>query len=44
VVLDLKSGTFDKAKAYRLVLRDQESDAEVLTRPVVIDRSLESDF
>ena len=42
--LDLLSGEFDKKKAYRLVLRDAETDAEVQAIPVVIDRSFESDF
>lgn len=42
--LELRSGTFDKAKAYRLLLRDVETDAEVQAIPVVIDRSFEDDF
>ena len=42
--LALRSGTFDKTTDYRLVLRDAESDAEVLSVPVVIDRSFDDDF
>ena len=42
--LELGSGPFDKSKAYQLVLRDAESDAEVQSVPVVIDRSFEDDF
>ena len=42
--IELRAGTFDKRKPYRLVLRDVESEAEVLSRPVVIDRSFDDDF
>ena len=42
--LELRSGTYDKNKPYRLVLRDAESDAEVQSVPVVIDRSFDDDF
>ena len=42
--LELRAGTFDKKKPYRLVLRDFESDAEVQSVPVVIDRSFDDDF
>ena len=42
--LALRTGTFDKATPYRLVLRDMESDAEVQSLPVVIDRSFDDDF
>ena len=42
--LDLLSGQFDKARPYRLVLRDSDTDAEVQSIPVIIDRSFESDF
>lgn len=42
--LELRSGTYDKAKPYRLVLRDADSDAEVQSTPVVIDRSFDDDF
>lgn len=42
--LNLLSGQFEKSTAYRLVLRDAETDAEVQAIPVVIDRSFESDF
>ncbi len=41
---ELRTGTFDKATAYRLVLRDIESEAEVQSMPVVIDRSFDDDF
>ena len=41
---ELRTGTFDKSTPYRLVLRDVESDAEVLSAPVVIDRSFDDDF
>lgn len=44
VRLDLLTGEFDKKTAYRLVLRDAETEAEVESIPVVIDRSFESDF
>ena len=40
----LRSATYDKATAYRLVLRDVDSQAEVLSVPVVIDRSFDDDF
>jgi uncharacterized protein (TIGR02687 family) len=42
--LELSTGTYDKAKPYRLVLRDTETDAEVQSIPVVIDRSFDDDF
>jgi uncharacterized protein (TIGR02687 family) len=42
--LELQSGTFDKSKPYKLVLRDVETDAEVQSVPVVIDRSFDDDF
>ena len=42
--LELRTGTYDKTTPYRLVLRDAESDAEVQSIPVVIDRSFEDDF
>ena len=41
---ELRTGTYDKTKPYRLVLRDVESDAEVQSVPVVIDRSFDDDF
>ena len=44
VRLELRSGTYDKSKPYRLVLRDHESEAEVQSVPVVIDRSFDDDF
>ena len=42
--LELRTGTYDKTTPYRLVLRDIESDAEVQSMPVVIDRSFDDDF
>jgi uncharacterized protein (TIGR02687 family) len=42
--LELRKGSYDKAKPYRLVLRDAESDAEVQSMAVVIDRSFQDDF
>ena len=42
--LELRTGTFDKTTPYRLVLRDVETDAEVQSVPVVIDRSFDDDF
>ncbi len=44
VRLKLQSGEFDKAKPYRLVLRDAETDTEVQSVPVIIDRSFDDDF
>ncbi|MEO8084199.1 MAG: BREX-1 system phosphatase PglZ type A [Ardenticatenales bacterium] len=44
VRLELRTGSFDKAAAYRLILHDTETDAEVLAVDVVIDRSFERDF
>ncbi len=41
---ELRTGTYDKTKFFRLVLRDAESDAEVQWVPVVIDRSFDDDF
>jgi len=42
--LELRTGSYDKTKPYRLVLRDLENDAEVQSVPVVIDRSFDDDF
>ena len=42
--LELHTGTYDKTTPCRLVLRDVETDAEVLSTPVVIDRSFDDDF
>ena len=42
--LELRTGPFDKAASYRLILHDAETDAEVLSLDVVIDRSFERDF
>jgi len=44
ISLELRTGTYDKSKPYRLVLRDVESDAEVQSSPVTIDRSFDDDF
>jgi uncharacterized protein (TIGR02687 family) len=44
ILLELKTGTYDKTKLYRLLLRDAESDAETQSVPVVIDRSFDDDF
>ncbi len=44
IFVELRTGTFDKTTPYRLVLRDIESDAEVQSMPVVIDRSFDDDF
>jgi uncharacterized protein (TIGR02687 family) len=41
---ELRTGTYDKTKPYRLVLRDADSDAEVQAVQVVIDRSFDDDF
>lgn len=42
--IKLRTGTFNKQTAYRLVLRDAETDAEVQSIPVIIDRSFDDDF
>jgi len=42
--LELRTGTFDKTIPYRLVLRDVDTDAEVRSVPVIIDRSFDDDF
>lgn len=42
--LELRTGTFNKATSYRLILRDVETDVEVQSVPVVIDRSFDDDF
>jgi len=44
ISLTLRSGQFDKSKPYRLVLRDAETDAEVQSIDVTIDRSFDDDF
>lgn len=44
ILPELRTGTYDKSKPYRLVLRDAESDAEVQSVSVVIDRSFDDDF
>ena len=42
--LELSTGEYDKSKPYRLVLRDADTDAEVQSVAVVIDRSFDDDF
>ena len=42
--LELRTGQYDKTKPYRLVLRDAETDTEVQSVPVIIDRSFDDDF
>ncbi len=42
--LVLSLGTFDKASTYHLLLHDAETDAEVQSMQVVIDRSFDDDF
>jgi uncharacterized protein (TIGR02687 family) len=44
ITLELRRGTYDKSKPYRLVLRDIKTDAEVQSVPVLIDRSFDDDF
>lgn len=44
VLLTLAAGTYDKRTEYRLVLRDADTDAEVQSISVVIDRSFADDF
>ena len=44
VTLALGRGPFDKTRPYRLKLHDAETDAEVQSVEVVIDRSFEDDF
>jgi uncharacterized protein (TIGR02687 family) len=44
IQVKLRTGTYDKAKPYQLVLRDVESEAEVQSVSVVIDRSFDDDF
>jgi len=44
ILLELSAGEYDKARPYRLVLRDAETEAEVQSIPVVIDRSFDDDF
>ena len=41
---ELRSGTYDKTKPYQLILRDAETDAQLQSVPVVIDRSFDDDF
>jgi hypothetical protein len=41
---ELRTGIYKKTTPYRLVLRDADSDAEVQSVPVVIDRSFDDDF
>ncbi|MCP4125416.1 MAG: BREX-1 system phosphatase PglZ type A [Bacteroidetes bacterium] len=44
ILIELSSGDFDKTKPYRLVLRDVDTDAEVQSIQVTIDRSFDDDF
>ena len=44
IKVELTTGQYEKSKPYRLVLRDAETDAEVQSIPVVIDRSFDDDF
>ena len=44
VILELRKGSFDKATPYKLILRDVETEVEVQSLPVVIDRSFDDDF
>ena len=44
ILLELRTGDYDKTRPYRLVLRDAETDAEVQSVPVVIERSFSDDF
>jgi len=44
VLIELRSGIYDKRRPYRFVLRDADSDAEVESMPVIIDRSFDDDF
>ena len=44
VTLTLVAGQFDKTKDYRLLMRDADSEAEVLNVQVSIDRSFNDDF
>jgi hypothetical protein len=45
VKLELRGGRrFDKATPYRLILRDAETEAEIQSVPLVIDRSFDDDF
>lgn len=44
IKLNLSSAEYDKSKPYRLVLRDAETDTEVQSLSVVIDRSFTDDF
>ena len=42
--VELQTGEFDKSKPYRLILRDVDTDTEVLSVSVIIDRSFDDDF
>ena len=44
VRLDLAAGPFEKSTKYRLICREVDTGAEVLSADVVIDRSFEDDF
>lgn len=43
-MLELAAGQYHKSEDFRLILRDSETQAEVLTSPVTIDRSFDDDF
>ena len=42
--LALSTGEYDKSKPYRLVLHDKDTDVEVQSADVTIDRSFDDDF
>jgi uncharacterized protein (TIGR02687 family) len=42
--LELNSGNYDKTTNYYLVLRDVETEAEIQSIPITIDRSFDDDF
>ncbi|MDR1382769.1 MAG: BREX-1 system phosphatase PglZ type A [Planctomycetaceae bacterium] len=44
VYLSLQSRPYDKSEQYRLVLRDADSNIELLTHEVIIDRVIADDF
>ena len=41
---ELQAGTYNKKTAYRLILRDVDTEAEIQSAPVMIDRSFDDDF
>ena len=44
ILLELRSSIFNKTTDYRLVLREVETEAEIESVPVIIDRSFDDDF